>query len=373
MTFDTRLCSLDSADGGSADGGPTSDREDQLQPIERVLVGGPHFEDFEVGQVFDDAPSLTLTSGHAAVHQALVGDRLRLALDSELSRRVTGSDRPLAHPNLVCDVAIGQSTGPTQRVLGNLFYRGLVLLSPVFVGDTLTTRTEVVALKQNRARPGRPATGLVVLRITTENQHGEPVLDFWRCPMLPLHDPDGETGHADDLDQIAGSELDSGRLRNAVPTDWRIGVLRERGGGEDFESVGEGAVWDIEGRATVTGAPELVRLTLNVAAAHSDSGATSHGRRLVYGGHTISLAAALSTRALPNLATIIAWRGCDHLGPVFEEDVLRTELSLEGKDPLDDGGLVDLRARVWAERDDASTGERIELQVLDWRFVALMA
>jgi acyl dehydratase len=337
-----------------------------------VLVDGPHFEDFEVGQVFDDVPGLTLTSGHAALHQALVGDRLRLALDSELSRRVTGSERPLAHPNLVCDVAIGQSTGPTQRVLGNLFYRGLVLLAPVFVGDTLTTRTEVVALKQNSMRPGRPASGLVVLRVTTENQHGQPVLDFWRCPMLPLCDPDGETGHADDLDQIP-TDLDPARVRGAVPNQWRLAALRERAGGDHFDSIREGAVWDIAGRQTVTGAPELVRLTLNLAAAHSDAGATAYGRRLVYGGHTISVAAALAARAVPNIATIIAWHGCDHLGPVFEEDVLRTELRLEGKDALEDGGLVDMRALVWAERDDPQTGERIELQVLDWRFIALMA
>ena len=44
-----------------------------------VAVSGPYFEDFERGQVFDDAPALTLTTGHAAVHQALTGDRLRLA------------------------------------------------------------------------------------------------------------------------------------------------------------------------------------------------------------------------------------------------------------------------------------------------------
>ena len=67
-----------------------------------VDVGGPWFEDFELGQVFDDAPALTLTPGHAAVHQALVGDRLRLPLDAALSRAVTGHDQPLAHPNLVC-------------------------------------------------------------------------------------------------------------------------------------------------------------------------------------------------------------------------------------------------------------------------------
>ncbi|HET9720832.1 MAG TPA: MaoC family dehydratase [Solirubrobacteraceae bacterium] len=343
-----------------------------LQRTERTRVGGPYFEDLAVGQVFDDAPALTLTSGHAALHQALVGDRLRLALDAELSRLVTGCERLLAHPNLVCDIAIGQSTGPTQRVLGNLFYRGLVLLSPVFIGDTLRTKTEVVALKQNRPRPGRPATGLVALRITTENQHGEGVLDFWRCPMLPLREPDGETGHADDFDAIP-AELDSDRVRAAVPAHWRLGELRERVRGHHFDDLVEGSEWEIEGRDTVTSAPELVRLTLNLASAHSDAGATPHGRRLVYGGHTISVAAAHATRALPNLATIVAWHGCDHLRPVHEGDALRTELSLDAKHSLDEGGLVDLRACVWAERDDAEAGGRVELPVLDWRFVGVMA
>ncbi|MGI8428149.1 MAG: MaoC family dehydratase [Solirubrobacteraceae bacterium] len=338
--------------------------------MERVTVGGPYFEDFAVGQVFDDAPALTLTSGHAAMHQALTGDRLRLALDAELSHAVTGRQGQLAHPGLVCDVAIGQSTGPTQRVLGNLFYRGLVLLSPVFLGDTLHTRTTIVALKQNRVREGRPATGLVVLRIQTENQRGEPVLDFWRCPMIPLREPAGETRHADKFGEIP-QELDRERVRGAVPPGWRLQELRGRIGGEHFADLTPSAVWDLEGRDTVTAAPELVRLTLNLAAAHSDAGATTHGRRLVYGGHTISIAAAHTTRALPNLVTIVAWHGCEHLGPVFEGDRLRTELTLEAKEPLEQGGLVDLRALVWAERDDA--GERVEAQVLDWRFVGVMA
>ena len=341
-----------------------------LRASERVGVGGPYFEDFEVGQVFDDAPALTLTSGHAALHQALTGDRLRLALDAELSRAVTGDQRQLAHPNLVCDVAIGQSTGPTQRVLGNLFYRGLVLLSPVFLGDTLYTRTRVVALKQNRVRERRPATGLVALQIHTENQRGEPVLDFWRCPMIPLRAPTGETGHDQDFADIP-EDLAPESVRRAVPSGWQLRKLRDHVAGEHFADVREATVWEIGGRDTVTGAPELVRLTLNLAAAHSDAGATPNGRRLVYGGHTISIAASHATRALPNLATIVAWHGCDHLGPVFEGDVLRTELTLASKHALEQGGLLDLRALVWADRED--DGKRVEAPVLDWRFVGLMA
>ncbi|HEV3362885.1 MAG TPA: acyl dehydratase, partial [Acidimicrobiia bacterium] len=89
----------------------------------RVSLGGPWFEDLKHGQVFDDAPAVTLTDGLATLHQSLSGDRLRLPLDHELSRWVTGRSRPLAHPTLVCHVAIGATTAASQRVKGNLFYR----------------------------------------------------------------------------------------------------------------------------------------------------------------------------------------------------------------------------------------------------------
>ena len=90
----------------------------------------PYFEDLTHGQVFVDAPGLTLTPGYAALHQALSGDRLRLPLDHELSAAVTGRVEPLVHPTLVCHVAIGQTTAPSQRVRGNLFYRGAAATSP---------------------------------------------------------------------------------------------------------------------------------------------------------------------------------------------------------------------------------------------------
>jgi acyl dehydratase len=331
-------------------------------------VGGPWFEDFERGQVFEDAPGLTLSSGHAALHQAVAGDRLRLALDWPLSRAVTGRAEPLAHPNLVCDVAIGQSTGPTQRVRGNLFYRGLVLARPVFIGETLRTRTEVVGLKQNRRRPGGPATGLVALRMRTTTADGEPVLDFWRCPMIPLRDPDTESGHADDFEDIP-RVLDPGAVERAVPAGWNLDALREATPGPHHADLEAGTSFAVEGGETVTGAPELARLTLNMAMAHTDATSSPHGRRLVYGGHTISVAAAHATRAIEAIATVLAWESCDHLGPVFEGDVLRTELHVEGTSPLPSGGgTARLRALVSAVRPEGETDA-----VLDWRFVALVA
>ncbi|MGI8662094.1 MAG: MaoC family dehydratase [Acidimicrobiales bacterium] len=333
---------------------------------ERTLVGGPWFEDFEPGQVFADAPGLTLNSGHAAMHQAIVGDRLRLPLDSTLSAAVTGDERQLAHPNLVTDVAIGQSTGPSQRVRGNLFYRGLVLLRPVFIGDTLRTETEVVGLKQNRSGSG---TGLVALRVRTRNQLDEPVLDFWRCPMIPLRDPEAETGHRDVFDAIP-ADLDLAPIAAAVPGHWLLQAFRERVPGPNATDIEPGTVWTIIGRDTVTSAPELARLTLNMAMTHTDGGASAHGQRLVYGGHTIAIAAAQSVRAVPNLVTILAWRSCEHTGPVFEGDVLSSELSFLEIHPIDEcggGALADLRSVVTSEHNGESTA------VLDWQLIGLMA
>lgn len=325
-------------------------------------VGGPFFEDLQVGQIVDSAPAQTLTEGLAALHGAIVGDRLRLPLDNELSRQVVGA--PLAHPGLVWDVAIGQSTLLTGRVIANLFYRGFMFHRFPSIGDTLYTTTEVVALRQNRSRPGRAATGLAVLRVRTSNQRGEQVLDFSRCAMLPLRDPAGLTPHNADLELIP-SALDRQTMVDAF-AGWRLEHFRERLPGPHFADMAAGTCWEVAGGDLVSSAPELARLILNLAMVHHDASA-SGGRRLVYGGHTIGLAAAQAARALPNLVTIVAWHSCDHLAPVREGDTLRSSIELEQTEALPSGGLVHLRSRVRADRDSGTE------DVLDWRFVGVMA
>ena len=120
----------------------------------------------------------------------------------------------------------------------------------------------------------------------------------------------------------------------------------------------------------MTAAPELARLTLNLATAHTDATGTSHGRRLVYGGHTIGVAAAHATRAIPAIATIVAWQGCDHLAPVFEGDVLRTGLRGGGSGPVPGRRRAGLACgRSWPPQRD---GEGEPEPVLDWSFLALV-
>ena len=102
-------------------------------------------------------------------------------------------------------------------------------------------------------------------------------------------------------------------------------------------------------------------MTLNIAMVHHDAKASAGGR-LVYGGHTIGIAAAQATRALPNLLAILAWHSCDHLAPVREGDTLRSTLELEACEPLPNGGgLVHLRSRVRAEREATEHAGRFGL------------
>jgi acyl dehydratase len=338
----------------------------------------PFFEDLSLGYVERAAPAVTLTDGMAATHRAIVGDRLALALDATLARDVLGASSLLAHPALVWDVAIGQSTLLTGRVIANLFYRGLVLQRPPVIGDTLTTSTEVVALRQTTPRPPRSANGLAVLRISTHDQDGHPVLDFFRCAMLPLRDDAAQTGREDSFDRIP-AELDAAALRSAT-SSWRLDAFvaarrSARGDGERkieaLEGVAPGTRWAVEGGDVVSSAPELARLTLNVAAVHHDRHAHPEGRRLVYGGHTIGLAAAQATRSLPQIATIVGWHSCEHLAPVYEDDTLYSELELERSEPLEDtGALAHLRSRVTAIGEQGDGGAKA---VLDWRFVAVVA
>ena len=332
------------------------------------VIDGPYFEDFVHEQSFT-APAVTITQAHAVWYQALTGDRMRLPLDHHLSHAVTGEPRALAHPMLVVNMINGQTTYASQHVKGNLFYRGLSLQRPVFVGDTLTTATRVVGLKQNRSKPGRAATGMVGLEMTTLNQHGVLVMKYWRCPMIPCRDPDAATGHDDDFDWIP-ARIDAQALQACVPEQWDLGPLDPQAYALPAPRLLAGDSVRIEAQDTVTCAPELVRMTGNIAYAHTDSSRSYLGKRLVYGGHTISVAMAQVTRAMPHIITMLAWQGGDHLGPVLEEDILRSEFTVDDITPAAAGGSIyALTVRTFAKRAAAEAAAMSESAVLDWRLV----
>ena len=324
-----------------------------------TLIDGPYFEDLHHGQRFEEGPGLTLTEGLAAAHRAIIGGRLPLALDGELSRRVLGAGGALAAPNLAWDVAIGQSTTATHTVVANLFYRGMVFRRAPRIGDTLRTVTEVVGLRQNSRRAGRAANGLAALRMSALDQDGRPVLDFWRCAMLPLRDSDTETGRADDLSAIGGRPD-------------RPGVGAGRGGLEPGRLPRRDARRELPGAGRGRTFPRRRRRRrvecAGTCAAHAQrrQGAPRRDRgkagRLVYGGHTIGIALHQAVRALPGMVTVVGWHGCDHLGPVREGDTLTSAIEVERTVPAPGGGtLTHLRSRVHAVSRDAPAGRGARL------------
>jgi 2-methylfumaryl-CoA hydratase len=319
-----------------------------------TAISVPYFEDFTPAYEFE-APGVTLTEAHAAIYQSIFGDRLLLPLDHASSAAVTGADKPLAHPLLAVNVAIGQSTWASQRVKANLFYRGLSLLRPVFIGDTL--RTRIVALRRNRAQPGRANTGIVGLEIRTCNRHQLPVLHFWRCPMVHCRGDVPVIERTDDLETL-------GHAATLPPIpDWRFDQMPVLSGGPTTA----GTVLRVEARDTVTAAPEFVRLTLNMAMAHTDAGYSHLGARLVYGSQTISTCFAQLTRALPRLAMLLSWERCDHLAPVVEGDRLRREFTFLENSRRGGLEVLTVQARCFATRGEPEA----ESAVLDWFFTVL--
>jgi citrate lyase beta subunit/acyl dehydratase len=312
---------------------PTSVAE--TRPPRHTDVHAPFADDLQLGDEFA-APGVTIDAGLQVMHRAICGDRLPLALDAALAERVTGTPALLAHPSLVADVIIGQSTEPSGRVLGNLFYRGMVL-APVFLGSTLRTSTKVVAIQPTR--DGTKAK--VTLAATAVDASGRQVASYLRCPLLPSRNPVEPAGEAPAVSE---------EIR--VPS-WDLDAHPK---GEHLTA---GDSFSVAAAETVTSAPELARATLNLAMTHTDAQAGAYDRRLVYGGHVISIALAHACRALPGLVTILAWRSCDHLGPVFEGDRLTTRIDVVSVSMP----TVELRIRVTND----------EREVLDWHTVALYA
>ena len=320
-----------------------------------IDVDGPYFEDLAVGRALPPAPSVTLTTGLAAAHQAIVGNRLAVTVDHPLGVAVTGVPTPLVSPALAWDVSIGQSTTATHAVVANLYYRNLSFHRAPHIGDTLTTTTSVLGLRRNRPRPDRPATGLVLIGIRTVDQHGRTVLEYQRCAMVAAR------GDVTDAAAPPWPETAEAAPTTSHFEGWDLAPVRARYGRSELAA---GDEFRVAGGDVVSSAPELVRLTHNLAKVHHD--ATVGGRRLVYGGHSIGLALHHLVRALPGLVTVTSWRSCDHTAPVHEGDTLHSRIVVEDVVRTPDRTWASLRIIVRATRPEG------ESDVLDWALTALL-
>lgn len=270
---------------------------------------GPMYEDFVVGATLPPLPPVTITEADNTFYRAVTGDQHRFSADTA-AFRAAGGRSALANPGLVMQFSIGQSTMATRQAIANLYYRSVRVHRPVELGQTLATVTEVLGLADSAAKDGQHR-GKVWLGITTSSDDG-PVTTYERCALVRGRGPISP-GHASAIPGPSdATPLDE--LISALP-DWDILMLPVTEWPPDEERTDPL-------RDHVDLAAPLARLTFNQAAVHRDRTATASGDRLVYGGHVQGLAQASLTRMLPGLATVVAWDGCDHLGPVVEGDLL---------------------------------------------------
>ena len=336
---------------------------------------GRLFEDFSIGQKLIHPWPRTVGEGDAAAYLALTGHRSPLAGNAEAARRCGFPDAPL-EPLLVFHIVFGLSVPDISlNAVANLGYADIRFLKPVYGGDTLSARSEVIGLKINS--DGR--SGVVTVRTEGINQRGETVLTLARWVMVPLRKSATEYGRPDAMQPVLPDTLSAEALADAVPQDldprgfdvawtgerYRLGDYRA---GERIDHIFGTTIGESEHMMAV-------RLYQNSARVHVDSAlaaGTRFGRRVVYGGHVMSIGMALSRNGLANVLWLAGIEGGRHTAPVFADDTVWavTEvlevLDLPGRSGL---GLVRLRltvAKRSAARDPATP-------VLELRYAAAIA
>jgi 2-methylfumaryl-CoA hydratase len=278
------------------------------------IMTGNFFEDFRIGQQLVHATPRTVTVGDTALYQALYGSRFAVT-SGETFARGLGLERMPLDSMLVFHVVFGKTVPDVSlNAVANLGYAAGVFGAPVYPGDTLTTTSEVIGLKENSN--GR--TGVVYVHSVGVNQDGETVLDYVRWVMVNKRDA-----------SVPAPEPVVPSLPDAVPVDKL--VVPYSIDGYDTALAGSPFLWDdyevgeridhVDGM-TIEEAEHMMatRLYQNTAKVHFNQhveGQGRNGRRIVYGGHVISLARALSFNGLGNALSIAAINGGTHANPTF--------------------------------------------------------
>ncbi len=336
---------------------------------------GRFFEDFTVGETLVHATPRTVTEGDRALYTALYPTRFALPSSDQFARDCGFPESPL-EDLIGFHVAFGKTVPDISlNAVANLGYAECRFLAPVFPGDTLATVSEVIGVKQN----SNGKTGIVWVRSTARNQTGEDVLTWVRWVMVKKRD----------ADSAAPVEVVP-ELAAAVAVEDI--VLPEGFGFQnyDFDLAGEpyrlddyetGEIIDHVDGVTIEEAEHMMatRLWQNTAKVHFNTQAREGGQRLIYGGHVISLARALSFNGLANAQMIVAINGGSHAAPCFAGDTVYAWSEVLETASLDTPGVGALRLRLVATKDRAETprlrgedGKYAEGVLLDLDYWALV-
>jgi 2-methylfumaryl-CoA hydratase len=341
---------------------------------------GNYFEDFTVGQELVHATPRTVTSGDQALYLALTGSRFALQSSDSFAQSLGLPAAPL-DDLLVFHVVFGKTVPDISlNALANLGYAEGRFGVPVFPGDTLATTSRVIGLKETSS--GK--TGIVYVHSVGRNQRDEVVLDYTRWVLVNKRDPAApapEPVLPELSDKVALEDL-------VLPAGLRL---------ENYDCALSGTphLWDdyrpgekidhVDGMTLEEAEHQLAtRLYQNTAKVHFDqmvADTNRFGRRIVYGGHVISMARALSFNGLGNACRIVAINGGRHVSPTFAghtlfawSEVLES-WALPGRDDL---GALRLRTVATKDRrtadfpDKGEDGKDDPAVVLDLDYTVLM-
>lgn len=280
---------------------------------------GWFFEDYTIGQVMEHAVPRTVGQGERALYHALYPARHAL-YSSDLFAQSCGLPSSPLDDLIAFHVVFGKTVPDISlNAVANLGYAEARWLRPVYPGDTLRSLSTVIGLKQNSS--GK--TGVVWVRSEGFNQRGETVMSFVRWVMVRKNNlamPAPQTVVPELRSVVPAAEL-------IVPSDLNFESYRSDLSGSlyiygDYK-VGE--VIDHVDGVTVSEAEHMMatRLWQNTAKVHFDATARPDGRRLIYGGHVISMARALSSNGLGNVQMIAAINAGAHANPCFAGDTIR--------------------------------------------------
>ena len=278
---------------------------------------GNFFEDFRLGQEIRHATPRTVTLGDVALYNGLFGSRFAVQSSDSFAAKIGYPLSPV-DDLLVFHVVFGKTVPDISlNAVANLGYADCRFLKPVYPGDTLNAVSQVIGLKENSNRK----TGIVYVRSRGFNQAGETVLDYARWVMVRKCD-EAAPAPGDRVPELPKS-VEPAQLGAACPPlDAAAYDNVLAGSPHRFGDYKLGERIDHVDGITVEEAEHMIatRLYQNTARVHFNQFSESKGRfgnRLIYGGHAISLARALSFNGLGNAFHVAAINGGRHVAPLF--------------------------------------------------------
>lgn len=146
---------------------------------------GRFYEDFEVGDVYEHPLGRTVTTTDNVWFTLLTQNTAPIHFDHHYSSQ-TEFGKPLVDSTFTLALVTGQSvTDVSQNVMANLGWDEVRLPAPVFEGDTIYSRSEVLEKRESRSREN---VGIVTVETTGYNQDGTVVIAFKRTIMVYRRD-----------------------------------------------------------------------------------------------------------------------------------------------------------------------------------------